>query len=148
MNKEEPYESLSHRSVLACEWSHRLLCWHGRLAVRPRYYAAGAARRAGALDRPTCWSVGSSLRDQRATGCRLPDDNEAFAGWLHHSDGGRAGAWSGLGPVRLSYDVSEGHGRVDRIAELEKTPAPTMSERRCLQFIEQKIEESKEGLLI
>src|SRR6266700_7300144 len=70
MNKEESYESLSHRLVLACEWSHRLLRRHGYLAVRPRYYATGAARRAGALDRPTCWSVGSSLRDQRATASR------------------------------------------------------------------------------
>src|SRR5205809_5108912 len=69
--------------------------------------------------------------DRSAAWCRLPDDHEAFAGWLPHRDGGRAGAWSGLGRPRLSYDSHEDRtGRVDRIAEVDKTPAPTTSERR------------------
>src|SRR5436190_1429037 len=69
--------------------------------------------------------------DRPAAWCRLPDDHEAFAGWLHHRDGGRAGAWSGLGRACLSYDAPEDRtGRVDRIAEVDKTPAPAVSERR------------------
>src|SRR6266516_941176 len=64
-----------------------------------------------------------------AARCRLSDDHEAFAGWLHHRDGGRAGAWSGLGFARLSETLPRtGHGQVDRIAEVDKTPA--VSEQR------------------